>query len=125
MGALAGCSHSAPHAATVRAGTTPSSTSGSLPASTTTTTTTPTSGSLPTSRSIEMENSKPGNPDWNIPDDPRIWDRIRGFASATSVDRGGTVQLFVCTAAPSWKVQAVRMGWYGGVGGRVVWESPT
>jgi hypothetical protein len=119
IGALGGCSHNPPRAGAIRAASPTTSSSA------TTSTTPSTLSGLVTSSAIEAENALPGTPNWDIPDDPRIWDRIRGFASATSVDRGGTVQLFVTTAAPSWQVQAVRMGWYGGVGGRVVWESPT
>jgi hypothetical protein len=71
------------------------------------------------------ENRLPGAGDWTIPDDPATWEKIRGFASATSVNQGGSVDLRVSTEAPEWKLQAYRMGWYGGGGARLVWESPS
>jgi hypothetical protein len=70
------------------------------------------------------ENAKPGTPNWQVPDQaPQIWNKIRGYATATSIDRGGTVDLRVSTAAPEWRVEAYRIGWYGGAGARMVWQS--
>ncbi len=71
------------------------------------------------------ENAQPGTPDWPVPDEPALWEKIRGYASATSVDRGGTVDLRVSTEAPDWRIEALRMGWYGGGGARMVWQSET
>ena len=75
--------------------------------------------------SIVEENAKPGTADWAIPQDPTRWDRIRGFANRTSVAPGETVALHISTAAPSYRVAAYRMGYYGGAGGRLVWKSGT
>ena len=69
------------------------------------------------------ENAKPGTDAWPVPDTPALWEKIRGYATATSINRGGTVDLRVSTAAPEWRVEALRMGWYGGVGARMVWQS--
>ena len=52
-----------------------------------------------------------------------MWDRISGYADATSIDFGGTFTLRVSTRAPSWQVSAYRIGYYGGTGGRLVWRS--
>lgn len=73
---------------------------------------------------IARENAKPGSPDWHIPDDKAMWAKISGFADTTSVDIGGTFTLRVSTAAPTWRVSAYRIGYYGGNGGRLVWRSP-
>jgi hypothetical protein len=72
---------------------------------------------------IAQENAKPGTPDWSIADDPRVWDKVRGYASRTSVDDGEGFDLYVTTAAPLWKADAFRIGYYGGVGARLVWSS--
>jgi hypothetical protein len=48
---------------------------------------------------------------------------IEGYCNAVSAQRGDTVALFVSTVAPSFHVEAYRMGSYGGTGGRLVWHS--
>ncbi|HZQ34760.1 MAG TPA: N,N-dimethylformamidase beta subunit family domain-containing protein, partial [Dehalococcoidia bacterium] len=45
---------------------------------------------------------------------------IRGYASATSVNRGQPITLFVSTAQPSYRIEVYRMGWYGGSGARLL-----
>ena len=72
------------------------------------------------------ENARPGATGWQVPDAaPAVWEKIRGYATATSTDRGGTVALRVSTTAPEWRVEAYRTGWYGGAGARLVWQSET
>ncbi len=73
------------------------------------------------------ENAKPGAPGgWLVPDEaPQVWNRIRGYATATSVNRGEGIDLRVSTQAPEWRVEAYRTGWYQGAGGRLVWQSET
>jgi hypothetical protein len=72
---------------------------------------------------IRAENERPGTGEWVVPDDPRTWDKVRGFADTTSVDHGESFTLYVTTAAPTWRVDAYRIGFYGGAGGRLVWSS--
>lgn len=72
---------------------------------------------------VSTENARPGTTEWQIPDDPVMWDKVRGFADTTSVDHGESFRLFVSTEAPTWRVDAYRIGWYGGAGGRLVWSS--
>lgn len=50
---------------------------------------------------------------------------IEGFASRTSVRSGEAVDLYVSTLAPSYRVQAFRIGGEGGTLGELVWTSPT
>lgn len=71
---------------------------------------------------IARENEQAGTTDWVIPDDPKMWDRIRGYASATSVAHGESFTLFV-TSGVKWKADAYRMGYYHGNGARLVWSS--
>jgi len=71
---------------------------------------------------IVAENAKPGSGDWRITG-PAEGDAMEGYASAVSAIQGETVTLFVSTRAQSYHVEAYRMGWYGGAGGRLVWTS--
>jgi hypothetical protein len=48
---------------------------------------------------------------------------IEGYADTTSAQPGDVVTLFVATSAPTWHVEAYRMGWYGGMQGRLIWTS--
>jgi hypothetical protein len=57
---------------------------------------------------------------WTTPQPPRA---IEGFASQVSAVAGDTVTLFVNTTAPAFHVEAYRMGYYQGIGGRLVWQS--
>ncbi|MGI8662839.1 MAG: N,N-dimethylformamidase beta subunit family domain-containing protein [Acidimicrobiales bacterium] len=93
-----------------------------------TTTTTTTTGEAPlapprASPSVATENLRVGDPGWPVTDDPAVWAKVRGFADRVSAQRGETFGLYVSTKATSFTVTAVRMGWYGGAGGRVVWTS--
>jgi hypothetical protein len=45
---------------------------------------------------------------------------IEGYASLTSVNRGGQINLFVNTSDPSYTIDVYRMGWYKGLGARKV-----
>jgi hypothetical protein len=72
-----------------------------------------------TPNTIVLENMKPGDPSWAIPN-PAENREIEGYPSATSVNRGETISFFVNTADPSFTIQIFRMGWYGGAGARSV-----
>jgi hypothetical protein len=69
---------------------------------------------------VAAENTRPGTRDWQLTR-PATGDQIAAFASAVSVDVGGSVQLYVSTTAASYQIEAFRMGWYGGDQGRLVW----
>src|SRR5439155_21877513 len=71
---------------------------------------------------VAEENAKPGTTSWQIVG-PAEGDAIEGYASTVSAVQGDTVTLYVSTAARSFHVEAYRMGWYGGAGGRLVWTS--
>lgn len=66
---------------------------------------------------IKAENAKPGSKDWRLTNPARNYE-IEGYASATSVDRGQSINIFVSTADPTYELQVFRMGWYGGAGAR-------
>src|SRR5437763_9343104 len=69
------------------------------------------------------ENMHPGTTDWNIRDlgAPHS---IEGYFDRVSAVVGDVVHLYVSTTAAQWHVEAYRLGWYQGLGGRLVWTSP-
>ena len=77
-----------------------------------------------TSTAIISENQRRGTADWQIPGTPAGAGSIAGFASTTYAAAGQTVELHVTTTAPTFQAAAYRMGWYQGLGGRLVWASP-
>src|SRR5712671_5229976 len=68
---------------------------------------------------IQAENAKTGTADWQLTN-PATSNEIEGYASLTSVNRGGSISLFVSTVDPTYTVEIFRLGWYGGAGGRRV-----
>jgi hypothetical protein len=97
-----------------------SSTSSSAPS---TTTTTEPAVVGPYSKVIQAENQKPGTINWRVgKTGPQ--GALQGYASAPSVQRGEHVTLYVSTTTPGFQVEAYRMGWYQGLGARLVWTSP-
>lgn len=70
---------------------------------------------------VEEENDKPGTLDWKIPSGtPK---GISGYADHVSAEVGDTVTLYVDTKADTFHVEAYRLGWYHGDGGRLIWDS--
>ncbi|MGH2719452.1 MAG: N,N-dimethylformamidase beta subunit family domain-containing protein, partial [Actinomycetota bacterium] len=76
------------------------------------------------SNPIVAENAKAGTTAWRIVNVAGSAG-IEGYADHTSATQGDTVTLFVSTTAAHFSVLAYRMGYYGGLGGRLVWTSPT
>ena len=72
---------------------------------------------------IVCENALPGTTTWQL-DGPISSDtneEIQGYASATSVDTGDTIDFHVTVdGGASWRIEIYRMGWYGGAGGRLM-----
>jgi hypothetical protein len=71
---------------------------------------------------IKAENAKPGTTEWQIKHPARNHE-IQGFASLTSVNRGEDISIFVDTVEPTYTVEVFRMGWYEGMGGRLMMPS--
>ena len=57
------------------------------------------------------------NAGWQMP-------KISGYASATSINHGDSIQLYVSTSQPSYNLQVYRMGWYAGAGSRLLLTIP-
>jgi hypothetical protein len=77
---------------------------------------------LATAAWLQAENAKPGTTNWVATGRP-VPHAIEGYADRVSATTGDTVRLFVNTASPTFHVEAYRMGWYQGLGGRLVWQS--
>src|SRR5437868_2562292 len=75
---------------------------------------------------VVTENNLPGSTGWRIPAPGNLVandaDRqIKGYASATSVNKGETIGFNVSVnPAQSFTVDVYRLGWYGGTGGRLM-----
>jgi len=71
---------------------------------------------------IVIENQQPGTTAWKMSqaaDDVNM--QIKGFASLTSVNQGGQIDLYVhVSPAQSFTINVYRMGWYDGQGGRLM-----
>jgi N,N-dimethylformamidase beta subunit-like, C-terminal/Domain of unknown function (DUF4082)/Bacterial Ig-like domain len=75
---------------------------------------------------IVLENSFPGSTAWKLTGAAQPPTGLEGFATATSVNAGGSVQLKVNTAdgAP-YQIQIYRVGYYGGSQARLVSVLPS
>src|SRR5438105_3306991 len=75
---------------------------------------------------IVIENQQPGTGQWQIPNSgyqlsDDTTNQIKGYASATSVNKGGSLGFSVSVnPAQSFTIAFYRMGWYGGLGGRLM-----
>ncbi|HEY6622698.1 MAG TPA: N,N-dimethylformamidase beta subunit family domain-containing protein, partial [Acidimicrobiales bacterium] len=76
---------------------------------------------IPTSPAIVAENAKAGHAWWV--DTPQNAGDIEGYSSQVSAVAGDTITLFVSTKSPQFHVEAYRMGYYQGIGARMVWQS--
>jgi hypothetical protein len=70
---------------------------------------------------IVTENQQPGSSAWqltNTADD--VSKQIKGYASSASVLQGGSLTLYVTVnPAQTYSIDVYRIGWYGGLGGRL------
>ena len=74
---------------------------------------------VPTAPWLVAENAKKGTLDW-ICNYVQPEHALEGFASQVSAVRGDDVALFVNTTASAVQAQVYRMGYYQGLGGRLV-----
>jgi hypothetical protein len=73
---------------------------------------------------VLRQNRLPGTTSWRIPPSVPIGG-IEGFADHNYAADGALVGFYVSTRAPSYHVDAYRMGWYQGKGAHLVWSSAT
>ncbi|MGB9150688.1 MAG: N,N-dimethylformamidase beta subunit family domain-containing protein, partial [Burkholderiales bacterium] len=82
---------------------------------------TPTPTPTPGPNATQLENAKTGTAEWAIPNSAVALNReIEGYASATSINRGESINLYVNTSDTTYTVSVYRYGWYGGLGGRMI-----
>ncbi|PYU56679.1 MAG: hypothetical protein DMG55_22950 [Acidobacteria bacterium] len=76
------------------------------------------------SNPIVLENQQPGTTQWQIPWGSSATDsagQIKGYASAVSVNKGQNITFYVSVnPAQTYTIDVYRMGWYQGLGGRLV-----
>ena len=71
---------------------------------------------------VIQENARPGTADWRLSPSPGKG-MIEGYTDKVSAQQGDRVTLYVNTDASSFTVEAYRIGYYGGLGGRLIWRS--
>src|SRR5260370_27003684 len=80
-------------------------------------------GAAQSANPTAAENLCPGTAAWR-PDHPLGGEHaIEGFSAPISVNVGKQVKLYISTTAPSYTLQVYRMGWYQGLGGRLMYSS--
>ena len=67
-----------------------------------------------------MENAKTGTSDWRLTTPGWASGAIEGYPSSTSVNRGEQIKFYVNTADPTYTLEVFRMGYYQGLGGRLM-----
>jgi hypothetical protein len=76
------------------------------------------------SNPVVLENQQPGTTQWQIPWGSSATDsagQIKGYASAVSVNKGQNITFYVSVnPAQTYTMDVYRMGWYQGLGGRLV-----
>jgi N,N-dimethylformamidase beta subunit-like protein len=77
---------------------------------------------IPVARWLVLENKKPGTIDWVVTG-VQVPHAIEGYASQVSAKSGDQITVFVNTTARSVSLQAFRMGYYQGLGGRLIYQS--
>jgi hypothetical protein len=82
----------------------------------------PSARARPAASWVTVENRRPGTSGWRIAHEGPH-QAIQGWADHVSATAGDRVRLYVSTTARRFQVKAYRMGWYGGLGGRLVWRS--
>jgi hypothetical protein len=71
---------------------------------------------------VAIENCQPGTPDWQIKH-YRADGQLEGFASATSVNIGESLDFFINTTARLFQLRIYRTGFYNGAGGRLLLDA--
>ena len=77
--------------------------------------------SMPTSplNPIELENHLPGSSTWQVTNGARNGE-IQAYAGENSIDQGENLHLYVSTSSPSYNIDIYRLGYYDGLGGRLM-----
>jgi PKD repeat protein len=83
----------------------------------------PSSKAFAVNNPTKVENAKAGTTAWQLTN-PALNREIEGYASLTSVNRGGQIKLFISVEqAQQVNLQIYRMGWYSGTGARLLTQA--
>jgi hypothetical protein len=74
---------------------------------------------------VAAENLCTGTESWKLDHPTGPDNAIEAFATPASVNVGGNLQIYVSTTAPRYTLSIYRMGWYQGLGGRLMYTSAT
>ena len=77
-----------------------------------------------TTNPILSENLNQGSAGWQ-PTNLALAGEIEGYASATSINKGGSVTVYVNSNGASFTLDLYRLGWYQGLGGRLMMSAGT
>jgi hypothetical protein len=76
-------------------------------------------------RSVAAENRLPGTLSWRLAPGAAAHGTVEGYVSDQEVAPGSAERFYVDAPRARWvRVELYRMGWYGGLGGRLVLRSP-
>ena len=83
------------------------------------TVTLPSGVTIPVADWVVQENKRPGTLNWVVGATTMMY----AYSDRVSATRGQKVTLFVDAPQPTFRVELYRTGYYGGLGGRLVWKS--
>lgn len=73
----------------------------------------------PVTNAVACENTKAGAPEgWEVQGSGDS--TIQGFATSMSVNKGGTISFKIKSSTPSYRIDIMRLGYYGGAGARTI-----
>lgn len=72
---------------------------------------------------VQAENNCPGTASWRADRPFGPEHAIEGFTAPVSIQIGETLKIYVSTTAPTYTFEIYRMGWYNGLGGRLMYSS--
>ncbi|BCL83369.1 hypothetical protein ccbrp13_58340 [Ktedonobacteria bacterium brp13] len=83
-------------------------------------------GSSEANNAITRENALPGTTSWKIPPGNESSTQIQGYVSSASVKPGKSLTFYISTqvAQTSYRIDIFRLGWYSGLGGRLMTSIP-
>jgi hypothetical protein len=71
---------------------------------------------------IRMENARPGTAGWRVT--KQAISQIQAYTEEPSINSGGTIHLYVSTSSPLYSIDIYRLGYYQGIGARLVKSIP-
>jgi len=78
----------------------------------------PSQQAVSTPSTLQIENAKPGTVVWKV--SKQATSQIQAYTGEPSINKGGYVHLYVSTSSPLYSIDIYRLGYYHGVGARLV-----